>query len=72
MANGRRRDEWDRFGQLMSLVWNRTAFGEKDKGLDPIDFWPPGLIEQSEAAEIKRPQKVMTVPMSVIQKMVLG
>jgi hypothetical protein len=72
MAIARRRDEWDRFGQLMSLIWNRTAFGEKDKGLDPIDFWPPGLIERSELPATNRQQKVMTVPMSVIQKMVLG
>jgi hypothetical protein len=56
----------------MSLIWNRTAFGEKDKGLDAIDFWPPGLIERGELAAINRQRKVMTVPMAVIQKMVLG
>jgi hypothetical protein len=72
MANGRRRDEWDRFGQLLSLIWDRTNFAENAKSRPPIEFWPPSLIEQGEAAKATRSAPVTTVPMSVIQKMVLG
>lgn len=72
MANGRRRDEWDRFGQLLSLIWDRTNFAENAKSRLPIEFWPPNLIERGEAAKATRSAPVTTVPMSVIQKMVLG
>ena len=72
MANGRRRDEWDRFGQLLSLIWDRTNFAENAKSRPPIEFWPPSLIERGEVAKATKSAPVTTVPMSVIQKMVLG
>lgn len=51
MARGKRRDEWDRWGQLLALVYNRTIFGAGDKPRDPDSFWPPGLVSRKDKAD---------------------
>jgi len=78
MANGRQRDEWSRAAELMSLVYNRTAFGKDAKPTRPIDWIPQALISLPERRAIDdaerkaREAKVTKVPFSVIQELVLG
>jgi len=78
MANGRQRDEWSRFGELLSLVHNRTAFGKDAKATQSIDWIPKQIISAAEMHAIneairkERESRIVKVPFSVIRDIVLG
>ena len=58
MSRAKRRDEWDRASQLMSLVYNRTLFSKTDSPIQPIDLFPSGLITQTDRDVLKESKRV--------------
>lgn len=72
MAEGVRRDEWDRFGQLLSIVHNRMDFSGKDQR-QPVSFWPIALVKELQATPTQPGlSSIPQVPFSYISKAVLG
>ena len=64
MVRGRRRDEWDRFASLMSLVWDRTNFEDKPKPSKVTDFIPVSLLDDDDTTQIAETQKPLE-PISI-------
>ena len=48
MARGRRRTEWDKWGQLLALVNNKLIFSESEKPTKPIDYWPSNILTDDD------------------------
>ena len=48
MAQARRRDQWDQFAQLLSLIDHRSGFGEDFKPRTPLEYFPPELDTDAE------------------------
>jgi len=65
MANGRRRDEWDRWSRLLALVDNRTNFEKDATPVKPIDLWPPSLITAQQRKAQARAESVAKIPISM-------
>jgi len=62
MVMGKKRDEWDRFGQLMSLIHERTSFASGEKRKLPDEFWPKELVtdrDRQQLASLPKPQPLM-------------
>ena len=57
MASGKRREEWDRWGQLLALVDNRTNFSKDAKPIQPIDYWPNAIVTQDDLDAIRAAKK---------------
>lgn len=57
MSTGKRREEWDRWGQLLCLVDNRTKFGKDAVPSEPIDWWPDAIVTQADVDAIKAAKK---------------
>jgi hypothetical protein len=65
MADGRRRDEWDRWSRLLALVDNRTNFAKDAKPVQPIDLWPPSLLTSVHRSAEERARDAAKTPISV-------
>lgn len=72
MACAKRRDEWDRWSQLLSLVDCRTAYGDDCKPKSPWEWMPPELDTDGQrravsAALAKRVVKVTSEDVKAMQ-----
>lgn len=74
MANGRQRDEWSRFSELLSLIHNRVTFSNKIEPTRPLDWYPAGIITPEELRDIadaikrEKESRIVRVPFSVIME----
>lgn len=48
MARAVQRDEWQRFGELLTLIDARVRFGGGDKPRLPVEWMPPALRTPEE------------------------
>lgn len=53
MARAKRRDEWDRWAQLLSLIDCRSGFGENFKPRSPWECLPPDLDTDAERRAVQ-------------------
>lgn len=67
MSRAVRRDHWDRFGQLITVVYNRTIFGEKDKPISVLDAIPKDLITVADRLAEKRAKNAGKVKIGVLE-----
>jgi len=48
MAKARRRDQWDQFAQLLSLIDHRSGFGDDFQPGTALDYYPAELDTDAE------------------------